>query len=77
MGIPVKISIEQLAETLNSLSVSEKKELKSLLDDQWFETREVNHTISEILSKSTDQHRQGKTRSSEDVIRESKEKYGL
>lgn len=77
MAIPVNVSIEQLAETLNSLTVSEKEELKSLLDNTWFETEEVNQTISEILSKSTDQHREGKIRASEDVIRESKQKIWI
>lgn len=77
MSIPVKISLEQLAETLNSLSVTEREALKRLLDNQWKETAEVNNIVEELLKKSTEEHRQGKIRSAEDVIRESKEKYGL
>lgn len=77
MAIPVKISIEQLAESLNSLSVSERKRLKSLLHNQWLEKEDVNETIMELLHKSTEQHRKGETRPSVDVLRESKEKYGL
>ena len=77
MAIPVKISVEQLAETLNTLSVSERERLKSLLHNQWFEKEEVNETISQLLQKSSEQHRKGETRSSADVLRESKEKYGL
>ena len=77
MAIPLKISLEQLAEALNSLSVSEREELKSLLENQWYEIVEIDQTIQEILSKSTAQHQQGKFRASDDIIREAKEKYGL
>ena len=77
MAIPLNISLEQLAETLNSLSGPERDTLLNLLDDQWNEKQKVNLTIQELLDKSSEQHRQGKTRSSEDIIRESREKYGL
>jgi hypothetical protein len=77
MAIPLNISLEQLAETLNSLSGSERETLLTLLDDQWNEKQKINRTIKELLDKSSEQHRQGKTRASEDIIRESKEKYGL
>lgn len=75
--IPLKISLEQLAETLNSLSCSERDALISLLDDQWNETQKENPIIQELLHKSVEQHLQGETRAAVDVIRESKEKYGL
>lgn len=77
MAVPVKISIEQLAETLNGLSVSEREELKPLLDSQWYETEDMNFIINGLLDKSSEQYRQGKFRSSEEIIRESKDKYGL
>ncbi|MHA6279832.1 hypothetical protein ACXYMT_06590 [Salinimicrobium sp. CAU 1759] len=77
MAIPVKISLEQLAESLNNLSVSERKKIKSLLNNQWFEKEDVNEKILELLKKSSEQHRKGETRPSEDILRESKEKYGL
>lgn len=48
-----------------------------MLNSQWFEIEENNQTITEILKESTNQHEQGKFRTSEDVIQESKEKYGL
>lgn len=75
--IPLKISLEQLAETLNSLSSSERDTLISLLDVQWNETQKMNTTIQELLGKSSEQHLEGKSRVSEDVIRDSREKYGL
>ncbi|MDT0645328.1 hypothetical protein RM545_01385 [Zunongwangia sp. F260] len=77
MEIPLKISVEQLAGVLNNLSASERKALKSLLNNEWYESEEVNHIVSGLLSKSSEQHLQGTVRASEDVIRESKEKYGL
>ncbi len=75
--IPLKISIEQLAETLNSLSGTERDTLISLLDDQWNETQKMNNTIQDLLGKSSEQHLKGKSRASENVIRDSREKYGL
>ncbi len=77
MAIPVKISLEQLAESLNKLSASERRKLKSLLHNHWFEKEEVNQVITELLQKSSEQHRKGEFRPSEVILRESKEKYGL
>ena len=77
MAIPANISLEQLAETLNKLSVSEREQLRDLLDHQWNETAEDNYAINELLSKSIEEHRQGKVRASENIINESKKKYGL
>ena len=77
MAVPVKISIEQLAESLNGLSASERNRLKSLLHNHWFQTEEVNETIFKLLEESLEQHKEGEFRPSEDILRDSKEKYGL
>lgn len=69
------LTITQLAEILNNLSPSEKAELIEKLGK--IKLQGENEIIQELLQKSIAQHNSGKARSSAEILRESKEKYGL
>jgi glucosamine 6-phosphate synthetase-like amidotransferase/phosphosugar isomerase protein len=79
MPLNLNISIEQLAETFRKLSKSDRARLKTLLGEEWFEFKsdEDTKTIHELLKISQKQHQEGKSRHFENIIEDSKKKYGL
>jgi hypothetical protein len=79
MPLNLNISIEQLAESFKKLSYSDRARLKTLLGEEWFEFKsdEETKTIQELLKISQKQHLEGKSRHFENIIEESRKKYGL
>ncbi len=79
MPLNLNISIEQLAETFKKLTDADRVRLKILLGEEWFdfETAEESKTIQELLKISQKQHLEGKSRQFENIIEDSKKKYGL
>ena len=79
MPLYLNISIEQLAETFKKLSTADRVRLKILLGEEWFEfeSAEETKTIQELLKISQKQHLEGKSRHFENIINDSKKKYGL
>lgn len=73
------ISLEEMAENFRNLTPSEKMKLRSLLGDEWFVTSsdEEREIINSLIEKSADQHRKGETKSFENILQESRKKYGL
>lgn len=73
------ISIEEMAENFRNLTPSEKMKLRSLLGDEWFVTSsdEEREIINSLIEKSVDQHRKGETKSFENILQESRKKYGV
>ncbi|MCM4161739.1 hypothetical protein FHG64_14620 [Antarcticibacterium flavum] len=72
-------TIEELAENLKKLSPSEKSQLRSLLGEKWFiDLSEDERTIIQsLLEKSKKQLEQGKGIPAENILEESRKKYGL
>jgi hypothetical protein len=78
MPLNLNISIEQLAETFRKLSKSDRVRLKALLGEEWFDFKsDETKTIQELLKISQKQHLEGKSRHFENIIEESRKKYGL
>lgn len=79
MPLNLEISIEQLAEVFKNLSDADRVRLKILLGEEWFEfeNAEETKTIQELLMISQKQHIEGKSRHFENIIEDSKKKYGL
>jgi len=79
MPLNLNISLEQLAETFRKLSKSDRARLKTLLGEEWFEFKsdEETKTIQELLNISQRQHLKGKSCHFENIIEDSKKKYGL
>jgi len=72
-------SVKELAENFRRLSPSERVELRSMLGEEWFLSRSEDErlTIHSLLRKSKDQLISGEGRPAENILRESKKKYGL
>ncbi len=73
----MNISIEELAETLKKLTPEEQQKLKSLLGEEWFSTNFISRTIQELLNKSIKEHENSESQNYENILKDSKEKYGL
>ncbi|MEP6260320.1 MAG: hypothetical protein ABJ092_01990 [Gillisia sp.] len=73
------ISLEEMAENFRNLTPSEKMKLRSLLGDEWFVTSsdKEREIINSLIEKSVDQHRKGETKSFDNILQESRKKYGL
>jgi hypothetical protein len=73
------LTVEELAENLKKLSASEKLQLRSLLGEKWFIDLSEGErtTIEALLKKSREQLSQGKGIPAENILEESRKKYGL
>ena len=75
----IEQSVKELAENFKRLSATEKEELRIMLGEEWFSSRseEERLTIHSLLRKSKDQLKRGEGRPAENILHESREKYGL
>ncbi len=74
-----KINVEELAENFKVLSIEDRAKLKAILGEEWFVTtsEEEQLLIKSLIEKSVDQHKKGETKSYENILQESRKKYGM
>lgn len=77
MALTIEIPIEQLAKALKKLSDSERVKLKSLVGEEWFVKEESVRLVQDLVKKSRKEHEEGNSHNYEDIIADSKKKYGL
>ena len=74
-----KINVEELAENFKVLSIEDRAKLKAILGEEWFVTtsEEEQLLIKSLIEKNVNQHKKGETKSYENILQESRKKYGM